>query len=371
MVSWARVWQKGYGKLATTRQGSKHCTKCYRPGHLQEDCWGSCKWCKKTNHPSDRCFNKPKDDSNAEKANKTKKKPNKKKKKAKKAAMPALIDEEESEDDDSDSEEPSPVKHEEKRIARAELDRGAIPKRSLADKINEMDPEQREDFAKEIKHAWIAKAARSSSDNAHLPCKVLNKLNGGRCSNTDGCFDSGCTHPLVTREVTEDLKIKLEPVTTPLRTIQADGTALEIIGSVILYLEAENMKGRRRIECAVIEGNGAREMLISLEYLKRWNIVHSTFPRENLDDYLSRKYFNKQTAYYSESLNLNKNLYEVDREIREPSERCRKKREEILKKHPECFQEVLEKGDRIKHPPVKIRLRENSGVCPSHCSRPY
>ena len=155
----------------------------------------------------------------------------------------------------SDSEEPSPVKPEERSLARAELDRGAIPKRSLADKINEMDPEQREDFAKEIKHAWIAKAARSSSDNAHLPCKVFTKLNGGRSCDTDGCFDSGCTHPLVTREVTEDLKMKLDPVTTPLRIIQADGSALEIIGSVILYLEAENMKGRRRIECAVIEGD--------------------------------------------------------------------------------------------------------------------
>ena len=88
-----------------------------------------------------------------------------------------MVDEEESEDDDSDSEEPSPMKPEERRIARAELDRGAIPKRSLADKINEMDPEQREDFAKEIKYAWIAKAAKSSSDNAHLPCKVSNKLN--------------------------------------------------------------------------------------------------------------------------------------------------------------------------------------------------
>ena len=70
--------------------------------------------------------------------------------------MPALIDEEESEEDDSDSEEPSPVKPD-GRVARAEIERGAIPKRSLAEKINEMDPEQREDFAKEIKHAWIAK----------------------------------------------------------------------------------------------------------------------------------------------------------------------------------------------------------------------
>ena len=203
--------KKGYSKLASTKQGGKHCSKCDRPGHLQEDCWGSCKWCKKTNHPSERCFNKPKDDSNTEKANKTKKKPNKKKKKAKKAAMPALADEEESEDDDSDSEEPSPIKHEKE--ARAEVERGAIPKKSLSDKINEMDPEQREDFAKEISYAWMAKAARSSEDNAHLPCKVYNKLNRGRCTDSDGCFDSVCTHPLVTREVTEDLKMKLDPVT--------------------------------------------------------------------------------------------------------------------------------------------------------------
>ena len=76
--------RKGYSKLASTKQGGKHCSKCDRPGHLQEDCWGSCNWCKKTNHPSERCFNKPKDDNNTEKANKTKKKPNKKKRKLRK-----------------------------------------------------------------------------------------------------------------------------------------------------------------------------------------------------------------------------------------------------------------------------------------------
>ena len=108
--------------------------------------------------------------------NKTKKKPNKKKKKAKKAAMPALVEEEESDEDDSDSEEPSPVKTQ-PRVARVEIERGAIPKRSLADKINKMNPAEREDFANEMKKAFIAKAARSD-DNAHLPCKVYNKLNG-------------------------------------------------------------------------------------------------------------------------------------------------------------------------------------------------
>ena len=137
--------------------------------------------------------------------------------------------------------------------------------------------------------AFLAKAARSD-DNAHLPCKIYNKLNGGRGTDSDGCFDSGCTNPIVTREVTQDLKMQLDPVINPLKIIQADGSALNVIGSSILYLEAENMKGRRRIECAVIEGNGAREILISLEYFKRWHIVHETFPKENLDDYLSRKF---------------------------------------------------------------------------------
>ena len=41
-----------------------------------------------------------------------------------------------------------------------------------------------------------------------------------------------------------------------------------------------------------------------------------------------------------------------------------KNREEILKNWPDCFKETLEKGDRIKHPPVKIKLKENSEIPP-------
>ena len=99
-------------------------------------------------------------------------------------------------------------------------------------------------------------------------CKAYNKLNGGRCTETNICFDSGYTNPITTREVVEDLKMKLNPVNKPLVIIQADGSALKIIGSNIIFLEAENIKGRRMIECAVIEGNEAKETLISLKYLR-------------------------------------------------------------------------------------------------------
>ena len=71
--------RKGYSKV-TSSKASKQCSKCNRSGHSQEECWGACKWCKKLNHPSDRCYNKPKEDESVEKVNKTHKKKNKKKK---------------------------------------------------------------------------------------------------------------------------------------------------------------------------------------------------------------------------------------------------------------------------------------------------
>ena len=120
-----------------------------------------------------------------------------------------------------------------------------------------------------------------------------------------------------------------------------------------------------------LEVLGSRETLISFDILKKWGILHEKFSFENLEDFVNRKYLNKSTAYYTDVLNLNKNLYSVDRTIREPSQECKDKREEILKKWSSYFKEKLEKGDRIKHDPIKIKLKENSGIPPSHCSRPY
>ena len=68
----------------------------------------------------------------------------------------------------------------------------------------------------------------------------IHQLNGGRSAKTDGVFDSGCTAPITTKEVINDMKMKLEPVKEPLLIIQADGTALRIIGSAIIFLESDN-----------------------------------------------------------------------------------------------------------------------------------
>ena len=87
-----------------------------------------------------------------------------KKKGTKKAEIPALVDQEL--DDDSNSEEPSPVKKNE-RVARAEV---VLPKKTLAERINEMDPEQKEEFKKEMHAAFIDKSVRGG-DNLIIPVK--------------------------------------------------------------------------------------------------------------------------------------------------------------------------------------------------------
>ena len=43
--------RKGYSKVAVSKT-NKQCSECNRSGHSQEECWGVCKWCKKSNHAS-------------------------------------------------------------------------------------------------------------------------------------------------------------------------------------------------------------------------------------------------------------------------------------------------------------------------------
>ena len=47
-----------------------------------------------------------------------------------------------------------------------------------------------------------------------------------------------------------------------------------------MFIEADNLGVRRRINCAVIDGEGSKETLIALEHLKKWNSLHESFPFE-------------------------------------------------------------------------------------------
>ena len=60
-----------------------------------------------------------------------------------------------------------------------------------------MNKEERKKLGENVGKAFCkrAKAARSSLDNAQMTVKACAKLNGGKTTESEGTFDSGCTFP--------------------------------------------------------------------------------------------------------------------------------------------------------------------------------
>ena len=133
-----------------------------------------------------------------------------------------------------------------------------------------MDKDERKKLEGNIGKAFCKryKAARSR-DNAQLTMEACSRLNGGKTTETEGTFDSGCTLPVTTTQVVEDRNLEIVPLDEVSEIIQADGKPLKLLGPVRMYLESENLNGRRMIKCAVIHAGKSRETLISIEYLKK------------------------------------------------------------------------------------------------------
>ena len=86
---------------------------------------------------------------------------------------------------------------------------------------------------------------------------MWSKRNGGRSTGVAAMMDSGCTHPITTTTVTKGMGMKITPLTKELEIVEASGANLKILGTVKMYLECEVLGGRKLMEAAVIEGEGA------------------------------------------------------------------------------------------------------------------
>ena len=80
----------------------------------------------------------------------------------------------------------------------------------------------------------------------------------------------------------------------------------EDLGTVIIFKKSKVLgEEKKQLEVAVIEGvDGNKEILVSLKLMKAWKMVHKTFPRERVDDYMNRineanKYDENYVLYYS------------------------------------------------------------------------
>ena len=126
------------------------------------------------------------------------------------------------------------------------------------------------------------------------------------------------------------------------------------------------------MEGAVLRGNSAdREILISLQLLKSWNIIHPTFPHEDVYSFYSRT--NKQHSAYSALYSNENEIYEkegTNTTLKEPSKGCKDLREKLVKTFVKNFVTKLGPKDRMDVPPVKLVIDEERGVRPTAHIKP-
>ena len=144
-------------------------------------------------------------------------------------------------------------------------------------------------------------------------------------------MDSGCTHPITTITVTNTLKMKVTPLERDLEIVEASGKNLRIMGTIKTYLECEVLGGRTLIESAVIEGEGASEVLVSIGLMKKWDLIHDSFLTETVSDFLQQK-MNKTEIAYSSRYSFDSSVYNESRRLKEPSKECKKLKSAIITK---------------------------------------
>ena len=104
--------------------------------------------------------------------------------------------------------------------------------------------------------------------------------------------------------------------------------------------------------------------------MKKWDLIHGSFPRETINDYMTRK-TNKVKYVYSSLYSFSSNLNNISLKLKPTSKQCKDLKEKIVTKYSDCFKEKLGPNDRMSVEPVKLGMKEGSKTRPNFCVRPY
>jgi len=62
---------------------------------------------------------------------------------------------------------------------------------------------------------------------------------------------------------------------------------LNIIGVCEIFVKIPFVKSTKKLECLVLRGNSVdREILVSCDTLMKWDLIHDTFGRETVTDFI-------------------------------------------------------------------------------------
>ena len=115
-------------------------------------------------------------------------------------------------------------------------------------------------------------------------------------------LDSGAQVNIVGEEIANDAKVKIYKLKQERFVTEASGNLLNIIGVCELFIKLPFVKSTKKVECLVLRGSAVdREILISCDMLIKWDLIHSTFGRETVTDFIHRN-----STHYNSNSKLNK-----------------------------------------------------------------
>ena len=139
------------------------------------------------------------------------------------------------------------------------------------------------------KLASKVKRAKTVQGQSHSEGQVSNSTNFRNARDNVFLFDSGAGVNIIGENIAIDNKIKVYKLQQKHQISEASSNLLNIIGSCEIFAKIPFIKTIKRLECLFLRGkNIDREILVSCETLKKWDIIHSTFGQETVTSFINR-----------------------------------------------------------------------------------
>ena len=173
-------------------------------------------------------------------------------------------------------------------------------------------------------------------------------------------FDSGASLSIMGEIMARENKLTIRRLSKPRNVHEASGAKLDIIGTADMFVKLAAIGKIKKLRCLILRGSGVdREVLISCKMLKRWDLLHETFPHETMRQYVKRKLKLQKVASV-----FNKSAIPSKVRVNTVPLECQMLRNKILTKYADIFKDKNGKMDRVNIPPVKLQLDETKDIPP-------
>ena len=137
----------------------------------------------------------------------------------------------------------------------------------------------------------IIERIKRARENDNSTIGMISKSTDFRKAKRDKfLMDSGAQVCIMGETMARENKLEIKSLTKPRNVHEASGRRLDIIGTADMWVKIAAIKTMKRLRCLILRGSGVdREVLISCKMLKRWGLIHPSFPHETVETFCKKQ----------------------------------------------------------------------------------